>query len=240
MDNNKNIVCFATSGEWSATDVVSLAEAVNGIYDVISSYRIISRLRSEQEKAFLRNLERQEHLMHKYMDHPIHYEWYRLWRDMLRDWRKYGRKFPLPYSIPLSPFPFQLPEPQLPNPIEVLQDIELYRGERDALQIDRIHIASPGGFSFTGIGEIIQQLRELLKDLWYRNNQEKTKGELEIIEKYLKLQSEYAESNIPPVSSVTVDRKMIKKVRDDIGKIRSLEKEKKLLNVGEHLDNRPK
>ena len=37
------------------------------------------------------------------------------------------------------------------------------------------------GFTFRGLGEPIQQLRELLKDVCYRNRQEKAKGEIELL-----------------------------------------------------------
>ena len=49
-----------------------------------------------------------------------------------------------------------------------------------ALSVQAIHMSSPGSISFTGLGEPIRQLRLLIKDLWYRNRQEKEKGLLAI------------------------------------------------------------
>lgn len=42
-------------------------------------------------------------------------------------------------------------------------------------------------FSFRGIGEPIRQLRELLKDLWYRNKHEKEQGEIELLRHRIEL-----------------------------------------------------
>ena len=239
-DSKEKVLCFRTAGDWTGDDVIKLVSSINQMYDVFYSFRVVRSLLREQEKEYMRNLERSEMFFHKHLDHPMYEEFYHMWRRMLKDWRKYGRKAP----FMMSGFPFQPPIPtseaQIPQPSTIYKERHLYQSEKDKLIIDRIHISSPGGFSFTGIGEIVQQLRELVKDIWFRNNQEKTIGDLEIIEKHLKLQKEYSENNIPPVTSVTIDRKMLGKLKDSIGQIRSLENEKKLLHVGEHVNDRPK
>jgi hypothetical protein len=48
-------------------------------------------------------------------------------------------------------------------------------------------MASPGRITVSGVGHIIQQFRELLKDLKFRNRQEEQLGELEIARKHLEL-----------------------------------------------------
>jgi hypothetical protein len=48
------------------------------------------------------------------------------------------------------------------------------------LQLHRIAISSPGIISFAGLGEPLKQLRELIKDIWYRNRQERRIGEIEV------------------------------------------------------------
>jgi len=239
-DSTEKVLCFRTAGDWTGDDVIKLVSSVNQMYDVFYSYRVVANILREQENEYLRSLERSEYIFHKYLDHPMYEEFYHIWRRMLKDWRKYGRK--APFLMPGFPFQLAIPttETNIPAPSEIYEERDLYQSEKDKLIIDRIHIASPGGFSFTGIGEIIQQLRELIKDLWFRNNQEKTKGDLEIIEKYLKLQREYSEYNIPPTTSITVDRKMIRELKNGIEQLRLLENEKKLLPVGEHINDRPK
>jgi hypothetical protein len=59
----------------------------------------------------------------------------------------------------------------------------------EQLFIRRIEMASPGGFAFHGLGEPLTQLRELIKDLWYRNRQERQRGELQILREKLELYS---------------------------------------------------
>jgi len=51
-------------------------------------------------------------------------------------------------------------------------------------------MASPGGFSFSGLGEPLRQLRELIKDLWYRNRQERQRGELQILRDKIQVYSQ--------------------------------------------------
>lgn len=48
------------------------------------------------------------------------------------------------------------------------------------LSVDAVRYASPGAVSLLGVGEIIEQLRELIKDLWGRNRQEKATRALEL------------------------------------------------------------
>lgn len=55
------------------------------------------------------------------------------------------------------------------------------------LRIEKIHIASPGEVNLLGFHKIIKELRELLKDLIYRNKQERINGELDIDLKKVRL-----------------------------------------------------
>ncbi len=235
METEEKLICFSTFGEWTARDVTSLIDSVAEIYDVFSSYRVITKLQRAQEEALLYRLERYE----KYFHHPMYHEWYMVWRDLIRDWKKFGPSKSFPYQMLPSPFPQPLPEKQLPEAAEIFENIQLYRNIVEELKIDRIHIASPGGFSFSGLGEVIQQFRELIKDLCFRNQHEKRKGELEIIEHYLRLRDEYPDSNLPPISAILVDRKMINKIQTNIENIRRLEREGKLLPIAENIEKRP-
>ena len=78
MEKSDSIICFSTQGQWTARDVTSLIGSVSEIYDVLSVYRITKHMQQAQEEALLYSLERFE----KYADHPMHFEWYRLWRDI--------------------------------------------------------------------------------------------------------------------------------------------------------------
>jgi hypothetical protein len=70
---------------------------------------------------------------------------------------------------------------------ECLADPGLFIGPADELVIERIQMASPGGFHLKGLGEPIRQLRELMKDMFYRNRQERQRGELALLRERLQL-----------------------------------------------------
>jgi len=60
---------------------------------------------------------------------------------------------------------------------------KLYRiSEKELLKINKIYMASPGETIFSGIAKIIYQIREIIKDIYYRNKYEKIICELKIIE----------------------------------------------------------
>lgn len=48
------------------------------------------------------------------------------------------------------------------------------------LSVGSVSYASPGTIALLGLGDVIEQLRELLKDLWGRNQQEKASFALEL------------------------------------------------------------
>ncbi len=235
MTESDAIICFSTKGQWTARDVTSLVDSVSEIYDVFSVYRITSHLQRIQEEALLHSLE----IYEKNAKHTMRFEWYRLWQDLLEDWQKSRYKGKIPFPMLPSPFPIPGAGKEIPEQLEIFENIELYRDIVEELRIDRIHIASPGGFSFSGLGDIVQQFRELIKDIWYRNKQERTKGELEIIKQYLRIDQEFPNSNLPPVSAMLVDRKMGKKVHANVENMRRLEREGKLLPPPEYVDKRP-
>ena len=58
------------------------------------------------------------------------------------------------------------------------------------LTIEQIVMNSPAEFNFKGIGETIKELRGVVKDLSYRNRQEKEYGDLEILEKKIQILKE--------------------------------------------------
>jgi hypothetical protein len=63
------------------------------------------------------------------------------------------------------------------------------------LRIAAAHISSPGAISFEGLGEPLREVRELIKDLWYRNSQERRQGELVIEQTELKIAREHLALN---------------------------------------------
>jgi hypothetical protein len=99
---------------------------------------------------------------------------------------------------------------------EIFLNINSYSSNNELLQIHSININSPGLIDFTGIADIIREIRELIKDLWYRNKQEKTVGELNIE----KLR----------VETISERLKMVNQFPDDI-LVKRLNKESKTLET---------
>lgn len=227
---DENCLCFRTQGEWAATDVVTLVSGASGIYDAFLAVNIQRRREDEQ----IRRIEHSMELLHKSMDHPIYHEFYHMWRDYIRMLRKdhMFMPYPLPFPFPM-PFPHYLFEPGT-TAFEIFSEIESFAAVEDRLRIRRIQMASPGSFNLSGSGEIIREIRELIKDLWYRNRQEKTKGELDIIDKYFKMRRENSDLTFPPPSSG--NQKLIKTVQELIHSLRWLERDGKLLSVPEHIE----
>lgn len=52
--------------------------------------------------------------------------------------------------------------------------------EEEQLFVDFIEIHSPAKFSLTGADKIIGQVRGLIKDIWYKNSQEKQLGQQQL------------------------------------------------------------
>lgn len=90
-----------------------------------------------------------------------------------------------------------------------------------------------------GIGEILKEIREMVKDLWYRNKQEKTKGELEIIKRYLGICRENEEINVPMPKYLQKRNILIDETYKNIKQLKELESQIKLANVGENIDYIP-
>ncbi|MBI5186545.1 MAG: hypothetical protein HZA01_12585 [Nitrospinae bacterium] len=235
MNNSEStslLINFRTQGDWGASDVLTLVSSAAKIYDAFLAVEIQRRREEENFEAMERSMKR----MHKYMDHPMSRDFYHIWRDYIQMWRE--EKIMLPYPPPL-PFPFAHDIAEKPSmAFDIYLDIESYTSDENRLRVRRIHIASPGDFSFSGIGEIIREIRELIKDIWFRNKQDKIKGELDIIDKYLTMRRKNSNLNIP--SPRSADKKLVKVVQEKIHSLRTLENEGKLLSVPENIESEKK
>lgn len=228
---------FRTDMTLTADDLVSLSSSVSTIYNVFLSYSV--RLKHERlyYKNLEKNIEKQFHLYERFIDHPIHYDMFKYWRRYLKEWAH--RRGPIP--PPPLPFPFQQQQfdIKIPSEEEIFEKIRRYSSENDRLRVHKIRVSSPGGFSFSGIGEIVKELRELIKDVWYRNKQEKTMGQLEIIDKCLSMKRDHYDDNIPSFYSIPDGSKLAEVVDAEIEKLKRLESERKLRSVPEYLDYDP-
>jgi hypothetical protein len=237
--SNIPYIGFKTSDNWTAENLITLVQSVSEIYKILAA----CQFRSDYDRRFsehLRNrLKKYDKLYDRYLNHPLYQDLFHMWRDYLREWTKRGTSsyFP-PLLFPL-PFDSQRTEEQLPHTSEILEKIHSYLNDEGELHLYKMKMSSPGGISFKGLGPVIREFRELIKDLWFRNKQEKDRGQLELIDKYLCMQKEYPEANLSPPSMLLTERKLIEAVDEHINEIKRLEKEGKLLSVPENMDHLP-
>jgi len=139
-------------------------------------------------------------------------------------------------GLPLSsqPVPWRLPDEET-----IYRDLEILGESADRLQLRRAEIASPGGFNFEGLGALVEQFRELIRDLWYRNRQERAKGDLEIIRQFLELRRDHPDINVPPPRYLQRSRQLIDVTAESVEKLRRLERDGKLVQIPENLDYEP-
>lgn len=240
MNNDKkNLIGFKSNDIWTNYDLQLFVDSVTAIYNVFTSIKIKQKSIEAELSKSRHMLENYEHYFHKYFDHPMYFEFFELQRRMIKDYLS-GKLKELP-NIQFPPFilPTQFKvEAKQPTIYEIYSNIKSYQSNDDLLRIHKIYIASPGGFSFEGVGEVLKELREFIKDIWYRNKQERICGQLEIIDKYLSVKNKYENSNmnLPPVSSEDEIKKVL---NENVNNLKQLEKENKLMSVAENIDYIP-
>ncbi|MGH2506739.1 MAG: hypothetical protein ACRDHZ_04900 [Ktedonobacteraceae bacterium] len=224
-DKQESTFTFLTQGSWTVQDLELLAVSVSQIYDArLATFLWTKRFLDDVETRRLR-LEKAFRSMEKRMPGPFFHEWYEVWLELM----KKGEYPALPFN---APFPLSM-QSGFPTAIQVYESLDLYSEGKDRCIILRARMSSPGGFSFTGLGEIVKELREFIKDVWYRNSQEKRKGEIEIekskldlVEKYLTLKESQSSSHELTVTVVA-----------GIAGLIELERNGKLRQVDENIDH---
>jgi len=158
------------------------------------------------------------------------HEWRRIWRHLGPD----ALQFMLPFGYQAGATQAVEAERAISFDLDYyLSNPEQYVPPSHELMIDRIEMASPGGFSLRGIGEPIHELRELIKDLCYRNRQERERGELEIIKQKIALVTRL---NLPTGPSQV----LVLAVSEDIQEIKRLVETGNLALPGEEPPPPPK
>lgn len=239
MENSKNLIGFKTKEIWTLKDLKSFLTSIEDFYNVFSATKIKENIENRKRETYKRMFKDYDHYFHKYLDHPIYFEFIEFQRRILKDYLSGELKyFPQLQLFPVLPFPKLEEETKLPSLFDIYTEISSYQSTEELLRIYKINMASPGGLSFKGIGDVIKELREFIKDIWYRNKQEKICGQLEIIDKYLGIQNKYENSNfnLPPASSEDEIRKVL---NNGVNNLKRLEKENKLSDVGENIDYTP-
>ena len=239
MNENPNQITigFKSKGIWTTNDLSLLSFSVGGIYDAFLTKKIYVKY----HECYLENLDYLFHKYEKYLDHPALYDYYKLWKESFHLWRKTKFLHPLPPFPPFNIHQMLMPSGQeLPEIEYMYSNLDFYSDEAERLQIYRIKMSSPGGFNFQGIGEIVEQFRELIKDLWYRNRQEKVKGDLEIIKIYMDIRRENKDAQIPPLKYLQKRNILIDRTYQNVKKLKELENQNKLEDIGKNIDYMPR
>lgn len=177
---------FCTKSSWTAYDLGNVLSSLDAIYcrflltrHLALQANALIRRSTEQLDRYLMFLEREG----LGLDMPV------------RDWRRFIHRYSLEavfINPPYGPLPGMVHEEGL----AALSTRELeyyldnpgeYMPRSHELRVKQIEIKSPGGFTLQGLGEPIRELRELIKDLCYRNRQEREKGDLEILKNKIEI-----------------------------------------------------
>jgi len=150
------------NGNWRNKDLSAFLNSIENIFrayyvchDITEMYR--GMIEQEREGRF----------------GPFFDEYFYALRRYIRDDEFRGRSFPFPFPL------FQFG-----NIFESIENDTYLIPDDDLLKIKRIHIASPGEIQIEA-GGVVREVRELIKDLTFRNSQEQRLRELEILSKKL-------------------------------------------------------
>lgn len=164
-----------TSDDWTLTDVRAFADVIEDIYGVFLTLRI-----ANQRMASVRT----EHGAYaaSLYDYVASTATHGAPRDALHQES---------WSVRTRPTLDAVFGPEA-RYFEYLYENRYVLAPEAQLRVRSWRMASPGKISLEGLGSCIEQLREFVKDLNYRNRQEKELGDLEIARRRLELAKEMA------------------------------------------------
>ena len=187
--DNQPVLHFFTSGDWWANDLALVLDSLDQLYNVLALSRHLGIIEEKYLARSLRDAEENWVRFQKMgpeLDIFLH-EWARYLR---RAGPEAARFLPgLGLGVPTLPA-VSLSDTER-ECASYLNDPATFRSQKHRLSIVRIEMGSPGGFSLKGLGEPIRQLRELIKDLCYRNRQKEQMGELELLREKLAIASNH-------------------------------------------------
>jgi len=192
FDDELETLDFRTDANWSVYELSDTLRALDSVYSTLLLTRHLAVI---QNRRLQEAAESQE----------------RMWREIDREgpgiemfmyeWRRALRRLGPMGTAGLIGFPFAPTSPISDTRASTLEleycksNPHEFINSRNKLMIHRIEMASPGGFSLKGLGEPVREIREFIKDFWYRNRQEKERGELELVKAKLDL---IAKHNLQP------------------------------------------
>jgi hypothetical protein len=187
--NDLPVIDFSTSADWWASDLASVLSSLDELYNALALAKHLAKIEEEKLERSLNQAEENWFRFRKMgpdLDMFFH-EWARFLRHAGPDALRFLPGFT--WGVPMSPGPTLADtERELSS---YFREPNAFLSQANRLTIVSIEMSSPGGFSLKGLGEPIKQLRELIKDLCYRNRQEQQKGELELLKEKLAIASQY-------------------------------------------------
>jgi hypothetical protein len=195
FSNEPSVLDFKTQDAWTAYDLGRALTALDSLYSSFLLARHLAVIANQRLRRAEEQLGRYWEILERegpHFDMPFH------------EWSRFLRRYGPTAAQFLSPFGSVQAQAvdhinQLLPPAEVdyyLSNPSEYLSSDDELKLRNIAIASPGGFSLEGLGEPIRELREFIKDMCYRNRQEREKGNLEILKQKLDIISQH---NLSPL-----------------------------------------
>ncbi len=221
---NPDSVVFRTDGVWRAKEVSRFVSSVEGIYEAFLAVHLAKQSRPSPDEMVARSF--QQNL-----------SYYTL---LLEEYERVRGRIPeseglmLPPTIgPGAELLTSLAGQESRYLAFVYDNIRTLAPESH-LAVGKVRMGSEGFFTLQvlvdGLGEPIRQMREFIKDLWYRNEQEKALGQLEIARQHLDLRRDYADMLSGPAGKIPVA------ALAEANVLKQLESEGKLVDVADNLD----
>ncbi len=234
----KGIINFKTKGKWTLHDMTDLLISVNQIYNAVYAINVKQLEIDRAIRSLAENIDDYYYYWKEYIRHPLFEDLWHIWKIILEKYISRKRLYP-PFLLPwFYPFiPLEILKIIEVDAVQIYKNIDIYIYPEQQLFIRRIIIESPGVISFEGIGEIIRQIRELIKDIWYRNRLEKLEKEIELKSKKIdyieRLERILKKQNYKQF--IKPENELIEAIINSVNKLEQLEKDEKLENVPENI-----
>jgi hypothetical protein len=186
---------FQTKEAWTAYDLGRALSSLDSIYSTFVLTRHLAVIANQRLQQSAEHLERYWEFLERegpHLDMLAHE-----WRHLLRRYGPGAASLVFPFGPFRGPAAEQAAQTLPAAEVDYyLRNPSEYLPPSHELRIRRIEIASPGGFTLAGLGEPLREVREFIKDLCYRNRQERQKGDLEILKQKLEIMAQH---NLTPV-----------------------------------------
>lgn len=186
FSDERDAIIFRTQVTWTAYNLGSALTSLDSIY---STFLLVRHLAIEANRRFQRAAEQLDRYWMILEQEGPHLDMLaHEWRHLLRRYGPGAASLVFPFGPFTGAASEQLAASFAESEIEYcLRHPSEYMQSSQELRVKKMEIASPGGFTLEGLGEPLRELRELIKDLCYRNRQEREKGDLEILKQKIEI-----------------------------------------------------